>query len=178
MVKYENDDMLLQIVLILIVLVISHVVFTRLNLPKIAYILVYVGLAYHLIKLELRYSDNLEKGNHDTLRINTERFQENPHRELYRYLQDTYYYNNTWRISAVCAVVICLFSTLQVPVFPVLFIVVFAVVYHCWGWKLHHTYDFIFKSAQEACLHLETKKDKPFHQERMIKLESFANLKM
>jgi hypothetical protein len=178
MVKYENDDMLAQILFIIIVLVIGNLVFTRLNLPKITYILLYTLLAYYLVRLELRYSDNLEKGNHDTLRINTERFKENPHRELYRYLHDTRYYNNIWRISALCAIIICLFITLEVPVFPLLFIVVFTVIYHCWGWKLHHTYNFIFKSVQEACLHLETKKEKPFHQEMVIKLESLSNLKM
>jgi len=181
MVKYENDDMLLQVILVIVVLAVGHLVFTKFNLPKIAYVALYGLLAYHLIKLELRYSDNLEKGQHEALRINTERFQANPHRELQRYLRDTHYYNNTWRISAVCAIILCLFITLQSnhdTAFPVLILVVFAVVYHVWNWKLHHTYNFIFKSVEQACLHLETKPDQPFHQEKMIKIESFANLKM
>lgn len=178
MVKYENDDMLLQAIIIIVALVIAHVVVTKLKAPKMVYIVVFAYLAYHLFKLELRYSDNLEKGNHDVLRINTERFQKNPHLELRRYLHDTIYYNNVWRISAGCAIIICIFATLQIPAFPMLFLVVFGVVYHFWGWKLHHTYNFVLKSVEEACIHLATKKDEPFHQERMVKLESFTNLKM
>lgn len=178
MITYQNDDIFLQTIIILIILVLVHLLFTKLNLSKMVYIIFYAGLAFCLLRLELRYSDNLEKGDHDILRINSDRFKRDPHGELYRYLRDTKYYNNTWRTSAICAIIICIFISVEIHTFPLLFIVVFCIIYHAWNWKLHHTYDFIFKSVESACLHLNMKKDDLFHQEKMIKLESLSNLKM
>lgn len=153
-----------------IAFIILHCSFNGFNLRQASLIIVLTLVIYVTFSMDLSFSQKIEKEEtHPTLRINTKAFKENPHQELARYIEETLYYNNTWRISMTAAATICLFlvfavKDIEVPVIPFLFFVFFAVVYHVWQWKFHHSYNFIFKSVRHACLHLANNSDKPFKQ--------------
>ena len=105
------------------------------------------------LKLEGKYDDK-------TLRINPLKLKDNCFRELYRYIDDTCYYNNIWRISALSSLVITLFmlpfiKNDNVKYMPYIIILLLCIIYHSWNWKLTHSYFFVFKSVKDACIHLE-----------------------
>jgi hypothetical protein len=113
-----------------------------------------------LFCLELKYSRNLEGSNRDkTFIINSKKLKENPFKEIYRYIDDTCFYNNIWRISLLAALIfifmILPFINKNLTYLPYLIIVLFAVIYHSLQWKLTHTYHFIFKSVKHTLQHLE-----------------------
>ena len=167
-----NDFFIAELISIIACLILLRLILVQNNVSDIIYIVFYVIFIIIMFKLELRFSNKIEKGDHPVLRIQTDKFKKNPPKELERYLEDTRYYNNTWRISALCASVLCLLLTIRelIPVFPFLFIITFTVIYQCWNWKLHHTYNFVFKSAQTALRQMsgQIKIPKDFQQERMI----------
>ena len=163
-------DLVVNCLVLQVGIIIIHGLFNGFNMRQMALIIVMTLLMYITFMLDLSYSQKLEKEeNHPILRINSDRFAQNPHKELARYIEETLYYNNTWRISMTAASIICLIlvfavKDIEVSVIPVLFVVIFAVVYHVWQWKFHHSYNFIFKSVKLACRHLADKDPAKFKQ--------------
>lgn len=145
---------------------------------KVIYtVLCCVGISL-LFTLDGKYGLKLEgKGDNKVLRINPEKLKENCHRELYRYVDDTCYYNNIWRISLLSALIITLFmlpfiDNDKVKYMPYIITCLVAVIYHAWKWKLTHSYYFVFKTVKDVCSHLErnpTKLYKPISHAGMTK---------
>jgi hypothetical protein len=122
-------------------------------------------LAFHLFQLEnkmfhhLEYND-FEKGK-SPFRISPEQFAINPYKELKRYIDDSVFFSNLWRPAAIFACVICILfyvTPLHTYLFPIGFLVIFAVCYHVWNLKFHHHYNFIYRSVCEALEYLEKTK--------------------
>jgi hypothetical protein len=73
---------------------------------------------------------------------------------------------NTWRICLLISLIISLFIVKFIPdtyigYMPYVITVLFCVIYHSLKWKIHHSYDFIFKTARDACKQRESKHNKP-----------------
>lgn len=173
--QIKNTDVIVNIVSVLLSVIIIYCLFNKISFIKITLIIFLVLLTFIVFNMDLSYIQRIEKEiDHPILRINTERFTLNPHAELARYMEDTQHYGNTWRIAIGSSCIICLLlipiiQVSLVPIFPYLFLVIFCVVYHVWGWKSHHSHEFIFKSVIQACNYLEKNNiDKPFKQEQHI----------
>ena len=69
-------------------------------------ILISIPLIIMLFVLDLNYCLKLERGAHNVLTIDNTVLIDQPYKEMYRYVDDTEYYNNIWRISLLCALVI------------------------------------------------------------------------
>lgn len=124
-----------------------------------------------LFLLELRYTLYVEKGPHNILRINVQKFYKNPYNELNRYISDVLYYHTIWRIIVIITLLIIIFINFYFNItcgflnFFILFIIIFTIIYQCLNWKIHHTYDFIFKSIQKAIYYINKKKYHKFKQD-------------
>ena len=114
-----------------------------------------------LFRLDANFGLKLEgKDNNKILRINPVKLKENCFREIYRYVDDTCYYNNILRVSLLTALLIGLlilpFITYdKVKYYPYIIICFGCVIYHTLQWKLTHSYNFVFKSIKHASKHLE-----------------------
>ena len=148
----------------IICFIVLFTLINSLNISKtIVSIIIFIFIII-LFKLDLKYSLRIEKGSDTNLRINTEKFIKNYSVELCRYIEDTNYYNNTWRISMSGSLIISLFilpciQNEYIKYLPHIIIGLFCIIYHTWKWKLHHSHDFIFKSLIHALKHT---KDKTF----------------
>jgi len=169
--KLHNLYYIVDIVTALVAVISLTMLFNKCSISKIALIVFLVVFLFAMFNMDLGYAQKLEKEvEHPILRINTGRFQENPHKEMSRYIDDASHYNNVWRVSMAAACAICLFlipviKESAVPLFPYLFLIVFVVVYHMWNWKFHHSHGFILKSVKQACDHLSEKNPEPFKQQ-------------
>lgn len=129
---------------------------------KITFVICLV-LIILLFLLDLKFALKIEKGENKILRVNNKKFKKNPWKELYRYVNDVTYYNNIWRISFVCSLVICI---LFIPILdikyikyiPYISLILFCIIYMCWNWKIHHSYDFIFKTVKHISNYMEVNK--------------------
>lgn len=112
-------------------------------------------LVLAFFKLELKYTLMVEKGLGDKsekVRINHHRFKTNPRKELVRYIEDVNYYNNIWRVAAIGASIISivLHPFIRRELFIITWLAMFTVIYNVFHWKVHHFYDFVFKSLKDA----------------------------
>lgn len=113
-----------------------------------------------LILLERKFALRVEKGEKDDpVRLNTDMFHTHPFRALREYINSVKYYNNLWRIAMICACTITLFlysfTRIKPSLFPFVILAMFVFVYHILHFKIHHTFDFVFRSVDRACLHME-----------------------
>jgi len=121
----------------------------------------------YLFKLDLGYALRLEK-NDKIVRIQKDKFEQNPHKELSRYINESTHYNNIWRICMACsaAVTLLLISVIKeatIQLFPYMFLVIYAIMYSCINWKMTHSTNFILRAVDHACKHLQKGKNKPYH---------------
>jgi hypothetical protein len=127
------------------------------NICTIFLIIVFLILMF----LELKYTYNVEKsGDNKFVRLNTDNFSHNPHKEIKRYITDVCYFNNVWRISmaASCLIVLLFLPIIEGITIMWLFLITFCIIYHIWQWKIHHSYDFIFRTVIDCCDHIIEKK--------------------
>ena len=132
---------------------------------KFLYAVASIILIVTLFNLDLKFGLKLEGKDCDKiLRINPVKLKENCFREIYRYVDDTCFYNNIWRVSLLSALLIGLLILPFIPYdkvkyYPYIIICFGCVIYHPLNWKLTHSYQFIFKSIKHVSKHLEDKSD-------------------
>ena len=126
-----------------------------------------VGILF-LFNLDVKFGLKLEgKDNDKILRVNPVKLKENCFREMYRYVDDTCYYNNIWRISLLSSLILGLLILPFIPsdkvkYYPYIILCFGCAIYHPLNWKLTHSYNFVFKSIKHMCKHLETDSDKMY----------------
>lgn len=157
---YEKIDNIILIILFLILFFILNN-FKKLNLIITFFYIIFVIL---LFKLELRFALRVESGEDSIVSINKEKFKNDSNREMSRYIEDTIYYNNLWRISMIISVIISLFSlpflSENITKYsPYITIFLFSIIYHSLHWKIHHSYNFILKTIMH-CLNTLKNKEK------------------
>jgi hypothetical protein len=130
-------------------------------------IIILITLIHTTFKLELSANKCIEKGcdNNKLVRFSSKNFKANPFKEIRRYIEDVNYYNNIWRISALCASIITLLllipviiTNINIPIwifFPFTWILIFTVCYHIWHFKYHHFHNYVYKSLKESMTYLE-----------------------
>lgn len=168
----QKSDKTLEIKTLSIVLILLACIITK----KI-FIIIMIFLVICMFYLDLKFALKLEHGDNDNnspLRINNEKFSENPNEEIARYVEDVNYYNNIWRtalgITAIISLILYPIITPSLRQFmPYFSIVIFCVVYHYWNWKSHHSLDFIFKTVVHSSRYLaKTKSGKGYFQLKHI----------
>ena len=122
--------------------------------------LLYVVLSCVIVAcflLEMKASKCVEKGceTNKLVRIDTDKFRESPDEELVRYIESVTYFNNIWRVAAIitCLVMILFLITKNYQGWPfvvILTLAIFTVCYQVINCKVHHSYDFVFKSLVDA----------------------------
>jgi len=163
--KTINQFFLIDSAIYLIGFLILFFICKKPEKTKFLYSVASLILIVHLFKLDAKFGLKLEgKDNDKILRINPVKLKENCFREIYRYVDDTCYYNNIWRISLLSALLIGLLilpfvSYDKVKYYPYIIICFGCVIYHPLNWKLTHSYNFVFKSIKHASKHLEDKED-------------------
>lgn len=168
--KTSNQFFWMDNVIYLTAFLILYTIVKKPQRIKILYIFVcIVGISF-LFALDCKYGLKLE-GKYDdkTLRIDPIKLKDNCFREIYRYIDDTCYYNNIWRISGLSSLVITLFMLPfikddNVKYMPYIIICLFCIIYHTWKWKLTHSYHFVFKSVKDVTKHLENNPTKLYKQ--------------
>lgn len=129
---------------------------------KIIIIIFLICIILVSFKLELNAIHGLEKGTSKNkyIRINSSQFTQNPFREITRYIEDSLYYGNIWRVALFCASVITIIMLLLTStnvwiIFPLVWLVLFCIIYQVWLFKYHHYYEFIYKSIGDTMKHLD-----------------------
>lgn len=135
---------------------------------KIAYfILCTVGIIL-LFTLDGKFGLKIEgKSSDKKLRIDADRFNKDSHKEIGRYTENCVYYNNIWRVCLLISLILSLFIAKFIPnehigYMPYVITISFCVIYHCLHWKIHHSYDFIFKTIRDACKQREDNRSEPY----------------
>ena len=159
--KTSNQFFWMDNIIYLISFLILYTIFKKPQKIKILYaFFCIIGISV-LFTLDGNFGLKLEGKNNDKiLRIDPVKLKDNCFREIYRYIDDTCYYNNIWRISALSSLVITLFilpfvKDDNVKYMPYMIICLLCIIYQSLNWKLTHSYFFVFKSVKDACKHLE-----------------------
>lgn len=135
---------------------------------KIAYFILCIAGIIILFTLDCLFGIKIEgKSSDKKLCIDADRFNQDSHKEIGRYTENCVYYNNTWRICLLISLILSLFIVKFIPdtyigYMPYVIIVLFCVIYHCLKWKIHHSYDFIFKTIRDACKQREHNQTEPY----------------
>lgn len=135
---------------------------------KIAYFVLTIAGIIVLFTLDLKFGLKIEGKSLDKrLCIDADLFNQDSHKEIGRYTENCVYYNNTWRICLLTSLVLSLFIVNFIPdkyigYMPYVITVSFCVIYHSLKWKIHHSYDFIFKTVRDACKQRENNQKEPY----------------
>ena len=159
--KTINQFFLIDSIIYLLAFLIIYFICKKPVKNKFLYSIASIIIIIELFRLDGKFGLKLEgKDNDRILRINPVKLKENCFREIYRYVDDTFYYNNIWRVSLLSALLIGLlilpFMTYDtVKYYPYIIICFGCVIYHPLKWKLTHSYNFVFKSIKHVSKHLE-----------------------
>lgn len=169
--KISHQDFMLKLIVCIIGANVIYSVINKTNFKRAVTITFLILLLFYVISLDLNFAQKIEKEkNHNILRINSQRLKDNPYKELRRYVSDTVYYNNSWRMSMAAASIITLLvmsissENTLIPLFPHFFIILFCIIYHVYSWKIHHSYFFIFKSLEDVLRHLNDNPNEKYEQ--------------
>ena len=155
-----NSTIMLGIGIYMLFLVLGNNLKLPTQIGSLPVLITCVLLIYVFFKLELKYTLMIEKGigeGSTKVRIDSQKLKVNPRKELVRYIENVNYYNNIWRVAAIGASIISIVLQpfIKRELFIITWMTLFTIIYNIFHWKIHHMYDFVFKSLKDALKNTE-----------------------